>query len=183
MIYQLLLTLLLLPAPPGKKVITGNIITDKPQTYSTAALQLLLKDKGKVVGKTVTDNQGNFTYSFPGSTPPQVDVLYSSLGISANAYLKTVDLTAASDTVRITLVLPAPVQQDAAGKTLCPKCNKSDETRVILNSGIAPKVTKIVEKNGKVTFSPIVGNIYYMGSCMGTTMDPGWHCNRDNIFF
>nr|WP_295872305.1 hypothetical protein [uncultured Chitinophaga sp.] len=183
MIYQLLLTLLLLPTPPGKKVITGSITTDNPKRYTVAALQLLLKDKEKVIGKTYTDNQGNFTYAFSGSAPQQVDVLYSSLGISANAYLKTIDLTDSADTTRVTLALPAPVQQDAAGKTVCPKCNKSDETRVILNSGISAKVTKIVDKKGRVTYSPIVGNIYYMGSCVVSTMDPGWHCNRDNIFF
>ncbi|QJB32516.1 hypothetical protein HF324_14420 [Chitinophaga oryzae] len=183
MIYQLLLTLLLLPTPPGKKVITGSVTTGEPKKYTTAALQLLLKDKGKVIGKTYTDSLGNFTYSFSGSAPQQVDVLYSSLGISANAYLKTIDLTGAADTTRITLILPAPGQLDASGKTICPKCNKSDETIVVLNSGITAKVTKIVDKNGNVTYSPIVGNIYYMGSCVGTTMDPGWHCKRDNIFF
>lgn len=183
MIYQFLLTLLLLPAPPGKKVITGSLTTGKPREYSINALQLLLKDNGKVIGKTYTDNQGNFTCSFSGNAPQQVDVLYNTVGMSAETYLKTIDLSGAADTTRITLSIPAPVHQDAAGKTLCPKCNMSDETRVVVAGGISPKVTKIVDKKGRVTYSPIVGNIYYMGSCTGSTMDPGWHCKRDNIFF
>lgn len=183
MIYQLLLTLLLLPVPPGKKVITGSLTTGKPQKYSVAALQLLLKENGKVIGTTYTDNQGNFTYSFPGTAPQQIDVLYNGVGISAETYLKTIDLSDAADTTRITLSIPVPVHQDDAGKTLCPKCNMSDETRMVVTGGISPKVTKIVDKKGRVTYSPIVGNIYYTGSCTGSTMDPGWHCKRDNIFF
>lgn len=74
------------------------------------------------------------------------------------------------------------MQKNASGKTICPKCNKTDETREVVY-GIAPVVREIIDDAGNITYSPIVGGKYHMGSCVGSAQGPQWHCNRDDIFF
>ncbi|NML40668.1 hypothetical protein HHL17_25955 [Chitinophaga sp. G-6-1-13] len=181
MMFRLLFILLFLPTPPGKKVISGHLVADKPWDYENTFSQIILKSKGKIIGRSNISGQGGFIYTFPDRVPKQVDIIYTELGMGADMYLQHIDLTDTTDTIRLTIPIPAHVGIDTAGKAICPKCNRTDETRELVY-GIAQVVTK-TRKSGKVIYSPAVGNKYYMGSCMQPAQGPKWHCNRDNIFF
>lgn len=181
MIYRLLFIFLFLPTPPGKKVVSGRLKADKSWDYDHTFSQVVLKSKGKIIGRSNITAQGTFTYTFPDRIPKQVDIHYTELGMGTDMYLQHVELTDTPDTMQLTIPVPAPTGTDSTGKTICPKCKKPDETRQLVY-GDGQLVTKI-RKWGRVTYSPIVKNKYYMGTCIRPAQGPKWHCNRDDIFF
>ncbi|MBC9914967.1 hypothetical protein [Chitinophaga varians] len=155
MIYRLLFILLFLPTtPPGKKVISGRLDTNKPKDYEASLSQIVLKNKGKVIGRSNITRQGEFISTIFDRRPEQVDILYTEFGMDAEMYLQHINLTNTTDTLRLTLPIPVPVATDGAGSAICPKCNKADKTREVVS-----------------------------GRIQRSTYGPHWRCNRDNIFF
>jgi hypothetical protein len=166
-----ILTILTLSfATPKKKTIfIGTVTTDVKKKNNILGLYIEFRVDTLVIARDIIEQNGTFKIS--AATDKEFDVFYRGIGVG-DTYVQTIKPTD-KDTVLLTYKIPKDYKK-YLGKTICPKCNKHDQTvPVSYGDGSAKLIDGV----------PYDNKNYYAGTCITSDLDPKFFCRRDKIKF
>ncbi|MRG48646.1 hypothetical protein GFS24_26260 [Chitinophaga sp. SYP-B3965] len=93
----------------------------------TTRLTIFVKEENKILAKTTTNSKGDFSLTFNSGSGKSSDFYYTGEGMDTLllASIKQFE----NETPNITFSIPARRKKNAAGKVICPKCEKADHVK------------------------------------------------------
>ena len=162
----------LLSFQTNNKVIRGKLITHHPK-YRIAHVQVRFYNQQHfLVGQSYTDEQGHFLCCIKNESKVGY-ICYKGIGF-AETYLSSYP----TGENLLIISVPVPLKIDSLGKTICPMCLRSDETKRIIPGESIRTVRSSFFKR-----SISDDSVYYSGTCVFTEQDPLYYCERDAIKF
>ncbi|MES2380956.1 MAG: hypothetical protein V4538_07940 [Bacteroidota bacterium] len=162
--------------PKKETIFLGKVITDNKNTVWGLSIEFMVDTL--VIGQDIIDEDGTFSISANAETA--FDIYYSDIATKAT-YMQTIKPTD-KDTILLTFKIPKDYKKHF-GKTICPKCNKHDQTISIIYGWNSAKVFRNIDSKGDTTVTPYNNKIYYGNSCMTSAIDAKYFCKRDKIKF
>ena len=158
--------------------ITGHL-KKNPKDTSTYNENIVVFVKGdnKILAKTLTDLKGNFSMTFTPKNEKSFD--FYCTGLAVDTLLLSSVTTFESDTPEMTFYISGQHKKTALGKTICPKCKRTDQVYKIQYSGM-PVMTRHISKTGDTTYSPIYKDTYQESCIVGPAK---YYCDRDKAKF
>jgi hypothetical protein len=174
-----ILTLLTLgfTTPKKETVFIGTVTTDAEHKDDLLGLYIQFRVDTLVIGTNTIKQDGTFKIS--AVADKDIDVYYFGFGISA-AYIQTIKLSD-KDSVKLSIQIPIKYRKKF-GKTVCPKCIKSDQT-IPIRYGLGTSIVVQHINKGDTTYTPYDNKQYYDGGCIISGFDAKWYCKRDKIKF
>jgi hypothetical protein len=124
--------------------------------------------------------QQDETFKISATADKDFDIYYRGIGIG-DTYVQTIKSTE-KDTVFLTFKVPRNYNKHF-GKTVCPKCNKHDQT-VPIRYGLGTSIVfQHIDSKGDTIRTPYDNKNYYDGGCVTSEVDPKYFCKRDKIKF
>jgi hypothetical protein len=161
--------------------ITGHLKRNLKDTSAYVnGIAIFVKGDSKILGKTITDKQGDFKMTFTPNKEKSFD--FYCYGIGVDTLLISSVKTFESDTPDITFYIPGIMRKNTLGKTMCLKCNKADKVYQIVYSDGIPGHFDNDNKVRTPNQNPkIIDGDYYAGTCIVGVAK--YFCNRDKVEF
>jgi hypothetical protein len=160
--------------------ITGHLKKNPDDTHSKIdKISIFVKGDNKVLAQTFSDEKGNFDLTFTPKQEKSFDFFCKIIGedtILIASYKRF-----ESDTPEMTFYIPGIRKKNTLGKTICPKCKKTDKVyEIIYTDGIPDHFD-----DDTVVYKPhrnprIVDGAYYDGCIVGIAK---YYCDRDDVKF
>ena len=175
----IILTILTLgfATPKKETIFIGTVTTDVKNKDNVLGLYIEFRIDEGVIARSIIKQDGTFKIS--AMADKDFDIYYRSLGIGAT-YVQTIKPTD-QDTVLLTLKLPKNYKK-YFGKTICPKCNKHDQTIPIVY-GLKTIVVYTKDQPAYTTYDGHGKKEIYDGGCGTSDISPKFFCKRDEIKF
>ena len=164
--------------PKKATIFTGTVTTDTHNKNNIFGLYIEFRVDSLVIASNIIQQDGTFKISV--TADKKFDIYYRGIGVN-DTYVQTTKPTD-KDTVALTFKVPKDYKKHF-GKTVCPKCNKHDQTvpiRYGLGSAI---IIQHFDNKGDKTLKPYNNKNYFDGGCVISDIDPKYFCKRDNIKF
>ena len=164
---------------PKKEVfILGTFITNEKNKDNILGLTIEFRVDTIVIAKSLI--QQNRTFKIATNVEKEFDIYYYGIGVG-DTYLVTIKPNE-KDTLALTFNVPKEYKKKF-GKTVCPKCNKYDQTVPIRYGDNAVILVQSADNDGNKTIRQYDKKNYYAGTCVTSDIDPKYYCIRDNIKF
>ena len=158
--------------------INGHIKKNPSEaSANTNHLRVFVKGDKKILAESQTDDDGNFKMTFTPLLEKSFDFYCSGIGVDTMLLASLTSFE--NDTPEITFYLPCNSKKNSAGKTICPKCKRTDKVYPI-EYGNEPVTTVRISKSGDTTYSHIYKGTY-QESCV--SQPAKYYCDRDKVKF
>jgi len=164
--------------PKKETVFIGTVTTDTKSANDIVGLIIEFRIDTLVIAKNVIQQDGSFKILAP--TDKEFDIYYRGIGID-DTYVQTIKPTN-QDTVFLTFQIPK-IYKKRFGKTVCPKCNKHNQTIPIQYGWGSAIIVQNLNSKGDTIYTHYDKKNYYSGTCITSDFDPQYFCKRDNIKF
>lgn len=155
--------------PKKETIFIGTVTPDIKNKDNIFGLYIEFRVDTLVIARNIIQQDGIFKIST--TADKEFDIYYRGIGVG-DTYVQTIKPTD-KDTVSLTFKVPRDYKK-YFGKTVCPKCNKHDQTVPIrYGDGSAILVDGV----------PYDKKNYYAGTCITSDLDPKFFCIRDKIKF
>jgi hypothetical protein len=161
--------------------VTGHLRKNpKDSSAYVERISIFVKGDNKVLARAISDDKGNFEFTFTPKQEKSFDFFCYGLGIDTVLIASFKNF--ASDAADITFYIPGLRKRNAFGKTICPKCNKADKVyEIVYGDGIPDHFedeTKVYKPNAN---PKIIDGGYYAGTCIVGVAK--FYCDRDRVEF
>jgi hypothetical protein len=164
--------------PKKETIFTGTVTTDTQNKDNVFGLYIEFRVDTLVIASNIIQQDGTFKISV--TADKEFDIYYRGIGVK-DTYIQTIKPTD-KDIVAFTFKVPKDYKKHF-GKTVCPKCNKHDET-VPIRYGLGNAIViQNIDNKGDKTHTPYDNKNYYDSDCVISNIDPKYFCKRDNIKF
>lgn len=164
--------------PKKETIFIGKVTTYTENKENIFGLYIEFRVDTLVIARNIIQQDGTFKIS--ATADKDFDIYYRGIGVG-DTYVQTIKPTD-KDTVSLAFNVPKEYKKHF-GKTICPKCNKHDQTvpiRYGLGSAI---VIQHIDSKGDTIYTPYDKNNYYEGGCVTSNIGPKYFCKRDKIKF
>ncbi len=163
--------------PKKETIFIGTVATDTKNKDIIFGLYIEFRVDTLVIGRNIIQKDGTFKIS--ATADKEFDIYYRAIGVG-NTYVQTIKPTD-KDTVSLTLKVPKEYKKHF-GKTICPKCNKHDQTVPIIY-GLKTIVIYTTDQPPYTTYDGYGMKEIYDGGCVTSDINPKFFCKRDKIKF
>ncbi|HSD07016.1 hypothetical protein [Flavobacterium sp.] len=164
--------------PKKETIFLGTVKTDTKNKDNIFGLYIEFRVDTLIIARNIIQQDGTFKIS--ATADKDFDIYYRGIGVG-DTYVQTIKATE-KDTVSLTFKIPKDYKKHF-GKTVCPKCNKHDQT-VPIRYGLGSSIiVRHINSQGDTIYTPKDNKKYYDGGCVTSDIDSKYFCERDKIKF
>ncbi len=163
--------------------VSGKVYSDNIEfNKEIVGIELFVKYEDNIIAKTFIDKMGNYEVTMNVGLSNQLkntyDFYFTSIG-SDTCFIKAF-LQFNGEEMTWNIKLPNTYTKNK-GRIVCPKCGTTNKVFPIVYGWEQRTQQKVA--NGDTSYTNIVQDKYYAGTCIHSRISPNWYCDKDKIKF